>query len=459
VHRRARNPATTQTVVVDVPETRYAKTEDGVHIAYQVVGDGPIDLVFVPGWVSHVEWAWENPSYARFFRRLSSFSRLILFDKRGLGLSDRPGRLPTLEDQMADVGAVLDAVASERAVVFGTNDGCAPSAVFAAAHPERVIAMVVYGALPKFLATADYPWSIPEEVVAHWLHRIERAWGRDVPEDLSFLAPSRVGDLAFRKWYAQFCRLSASPSAITELLRIYVPSDTRAVLPAIRVPTLVLSRSDNVIRIENARYFADHVAGARLVELPGQDMLLYAGDVDAVVDEVQEFVTGVRDAPETDRVLATVLMTDIVGSTERATALGDRQWRDVLDAHDRIIDHELERFRGRKVNPTGDGMLATFDGPARGVRCAQSLVAATRTLDLDIRAGLHTGEVELRGNDIGGIAVHIGARVSALAGPGEVLVSRTVTDLVAGSGIEFEDRGEHRLKGIPEPWRLFAVSA
>jgi len=443
---------------VDLPETRYAKTVDGVHIAYQVVGGGPIDLVFVPGWVSHVEWAWENPSYARFFRRLSSFSRLILFDKRGLGLSDRPARLPTLEDQMTDIGTVMDAAGSERAVLFGTNDGAAPGVVYAASHPERVIALVLYAGLPKFLASDDYPWGIPQETVAHWLHRIERAWGRDVPDDLAFLAPSRMADPAFRKWYAQFCRLSASPSAITELLRIYVPSDTRAVLPAIRVPTLILNRSDNLMRIENARYYADHVPGAHLVELPGEDMLLYAGDVDAIADEVQEFVTGVRDAPETDRVLATVLMTDIVGSTERATGLGDRRWRELLDAHDKLVDHELERFRGRKVNPTGDGILATFDGPARAVRCAQSLVVATRGLDIDIRAGLHTGEIELRGDDIGGIAVHIGARVSALAAPGEVLVSRTVTDLVAGSGIEFEDRGEHHLKGIPEPWHLYAVT-
>ncbi|HTD50952.1 MAG TPA: adenylate/guanylate cyclase domain-containing protein, partial [Acidimicrobiia bacterium] len=367
-------------------------------------------------------------------------------------------RLATLEDQMGDIGTVMDAAGSQRAVVFATNDGSAPAAVFSAAHPERVVALVLYEGLAKFLATDDYPWGVPEEVVAHWLHRIERAWGRDIPEDLAFLAPSRMSDTAFRRWYAQFCRLSASPSAIAELLRIYIPADTRSVLPAIRVPTLVLNRADNIVRIENARYYAEHVPGARLVELPGHDMLLYAGDVDAVVDEVQEFVTGVRDAPETDRVLATVLITDIVGSTERATALGDRRWRDVLDAHDQLVDRELARFRGRKVNPTGDGMLATFDGPARAVRCAQSLIAATPALDLQIRAGLHTGEVELRGDDIGGIAVHIGARVSALAGPGEVLVSRTVTDLVAGSGIDFEDRGEYNLKGIPEPWRLFAVS-
>jgi len=447
-------------VVNDVPETRYAKTADGVHIAYQVVGDGPIDLVFVPGWVNHVEWAWEYPGYARLLSRLASFSRLIWFDKRGMGLSDRPEKLPTLEDQMADVGAVLDAVGSDRAVLFGTNDGTALTLMYAATFPDRVEALVNYAGLPRFLASDDYPMGVPEEAVGHWLHRIERAWGRDVPSDLALLAPSRMEDTAFRKWYAQFCRLAASPSASTELLRIFMLHDVRAILPAVRVPTPVLNRvEDDASPIETARYVAEHIPDARLVELPGRDMLIYAGDTDAVIDEVQEFLTGVREAPETDRILATVLMTDIVGSTEHAVALGDRRWRDLLDAHDRVVDRQLERFRGRKVNPTGDGMLATFDGPARAVRCAQALIEATRALDLDIRAGLHTGEVELRGEDIGGIAVHIGARVASLAKPGQVLVSRTLVDLVAGSGIEFEDQGEQRLKGVPGMWRLFSAKA
>ena len=350
--------------VAEVPQTHYAKTPDGVSIAYQVMGDGPIDLVFVPGWVNHVEWAWENPGYARLLERLASFARLIWFDKRGLGLSDRPERLATLEDQMVDVGAVLDAVGSERAALLGTQDGATPGLFYAAAHPERILALVLYAGLPRFLASDDYPFGISEVMVQHWLHRIERAWGRDVPSDLQNLAPSRLQDTAFRKWYAQFCRLAASPSAIRELMRIFTLHDMRGVLPAVRVPTLVLNRAgDAVCRVENARYMAEHIPNARLIELAGNDTLIYAGDVDAVIDEVQEFLTGVRDSPNTDRVLATVLMTDIVGSTERATALGDRRWHDLLDSHDRVVDRQLERFRGRKVNPTGDGMLATFDGP------------------------------------------------------------------------------------------------
>jgi class 3 adenylate cyclase len=316
----------------------------------------------------------------------------------------------------------------------------------------------MYAALPKFLATTDYSWGIPEEVVAHWLHLIELAWGRDVPEDLSVIAPSRMQDTAWRKWYAQFCRLGASPSAITELLRIFIAADVRAILPTIRVPTLVLNRADELVPVENARYLADHIADARHVELVGRDALLYAGDVDAVVDEIHEFVTGVRDPPETDRVLATVLLTDIVGSTERAAALGDRRWREVLELHEKLLDRQLERFRGRKVDMTGDGMLATFDGPARAVRCAQSLVAASRALDLEIRADVHTGEVELRGDRIGGIAVHIGARISALAGAGEDssrAPSRTSSQARASSS----KAAESTLKGIAEPWKLFAVTA
>jgi class 3 adenylate cyclase len=274
------------------------------------------------------------------------------------------------------------------------------------------------------------------------------------------MAPSRMHDAAFRKWYAQFCRLSASPSALRELLRVLMAHDMRGVLPAVRVPTLVLNRaSDAACRVENARYLAEHIPNAHLVELVGEDSLVYVGDTDAVIDEVQEFLTGVRDSPNIDRVLATVLFTDIVGSTERATSLGDRRWRELLDAHDRVLDRQLERFRGRKVDSAGDGMLATFDGPARAVHCAHAFIGAARAIDLDIRAGIHTGEVEVRGDHIGGIAVHIGARVASLAGPGEVLVTRTVTDLVAGSGLAFQDQGEHALKGVQQPWRLFAARA
>ena len=452
--RRSRKNA----FVDDVPQTHYAVAGDGISLAYQVVGEGPIDLIFVPGWVNHIDWAWEYSGYAHLLERLASFARLIWFDKRGLGLSDRPARLPTLEDQMDDVGAVLDAVGSERAALFGTQDGTAPGLFYAAAHPERIFALVLYAGMPRFLAGDGYPFGVPQEVVDHWLHRFERAWGRDVPSDLEPMAPSRKHDAVFRKWYAQFCRLAASPSAIRELVRVITMHDMRGLLPAVRVPTLVLNRvGDAVCRVENARFMAEHIPNARLVELAGEDSLIYAGDSDTVIDEVQEFLTGVRDSPNIDRALVSVLFTDIVGSTERASSLGDRRWRELLDAHDRAIDRQLERFRGHKVDSAGDGMLATFDGPARAVHCAQACISAVRAIKLDIRAGVHTGEVELRGGHIGGIAVHIGARVASLAAPSEVLVTRTVTDLVAGSGIQFEDRGEQALKGVPEPWRLYAV--
>jgi class 3 adenylate cyclase len=442
------------------PQTQYAAAADGVSLAYQVVGEGPIDLLFVPGWVNHVDWAWEYPGYARLLERLASFARLVWFDKRGLGLSDRPERLPTLEDQMSDVGTVLNAAGSDRAALFGTQDGTAPCLFYAAAHPERIFALVLYAGMPRFLASDDYPFGVPQQVVDHWLHRFERAWGQDVPSDLEPMAPSRIRDAVFRKWYAQFCRLAASPSAIRELVRVITNHDMRAVLPAVRVPTLVLNRTfDAACRVENAKYMAEHIPEARFVALAGEDSLIYAGDSDPVIDEVQEFLTGVRDSPNTERILVTVLFTDIVASTQRADSLGDRRWRELLDAYDRVIERQLERFRGHKVDSAGDGMLATFDGPARAVHCAQACIAAARAIDLDIRAGIHTGEVEVRGDNIGGIAVHIGARVASLAGAGEVLVTRTVTDLVAGSGLRFEDRGEHTLKGVPQPWQLCVVAS
>jgi class 3 adenylate cyclase len=391
-------------------------------------------------------------------RRLASFSRLIWFDKRGSGLSDRPERLPTLEDQMEDLGAVMDAVGSERAVLFGDGEGVAQSIMYAATHPERVEGLITFGGRARLLRSADYPWGMTEESYTTLMSTVEANWGRDDPEAVAFIAPSMADDIVFRKWHAQYRRLGASPSGLMELTRILSLHDIRSILPAVRVPTLNLVRT-GMGRLDDVRYMADHIPGATLIELDGQDVLIQVGDTDAVIDEVQEFMTGVRDAADTDRILATVLMTDIVGSTELAVSLGDRKWTELLDAHDKVIDHQLERFRGRKVNPTGDGMLATFDGPARAIRCAQAMIGETHEIDIDIRAGLHTGEIELRGNDVGGIGVHIGARVASLASTGEVLVSRTVTDLVAGSGIVFEDRGEHSLKGVPGTWQLFAVSA
>jgi pimeloyl-ACP methyl ester carboxylesterase len=438
------------------PQTRYTKSGD-VNIAYQVVGDGALDLVYVSGWISNVELAWEEPTYARFLRRLASFSRLITFDKRGTGLSDPVPlhELPTLEERMDDLRAVLDAVGSEQAALFGHSEGGNMSVLFAAAHPERTVALVTFGIFAKRLWSPDYPWAPTPEARARMIDQLERDWGGDM--DVTELAPG--ADEAFRRRLATYLRRSASPGAAAALLRMNTEIDTRAVLPTIRVPTLVLHRSgDKDANVEEGRWIASQIPGARFVELPGVDHMPWVGDQDAVLDEVQEFLTGVRPPPEPDRVLATVLFTDIVGSTERATELGDRRWRELLERHHDLVRRQLERFQGREVDTAGDGFLAAFDGPARGIRCARAIGGAIGELGLDIRAGLHTGECELLGGKVAGVAVHTGARVAARAGPGEVLVSQTVKDLVAGSGIEFDDRGVHELKGVPGAWRLYAVA-
>jgi pimeloyl-ACP methyl ester carboxylesterase len=438
------------------PQTRYTKSGD-VNIAYQVVGDGALDLVYVSGWISNVELAWEEPTYARFLRRLASFSRLITFDKRGTGLSDPVPlhELTTLEERMDDLRAVLDAVGSEQAALFGHSEGGNMSVLFAAAHPERTVALVTFGIFAKRLWSPDYPWAPTPEARARMIDQLERDWGGDM--DVTELAPG--ADEAFRRRLATYLRRSASPGAAAALLRMNTEIDTRAVLPTIRVPTLVLHRSgDKDANVEEGRWIASQIPGARFVELPGVDHMPWVGDQDAVLDEVQEFLTGVRPPPEPDRVLATVLFTDIVGSTERATELGDRRWRELLERHHDLVRRQLERFQGREVDTAGDGFLAAFDGPARGIRCARAIGAAIGELGLDIRAGLHTGECELLVGKVAGVAVHTGARVAARAGPGEVLVSQTVKDLVAGSGIEFEDRGVHELKGVPGAWRLYAVA-
>jgi pimeloyl-ACP methyl ester carboxylesterase len=439
------------------PETRYAKAGE-LSIAYQVVGEGPLDLVYVPGWISNVELMWEEPTLARFLRRLSSFSRLITFDKRGTGLSDRvpPAELPSLEERMDDLRAVLEAAGSERPALFGYSEGGNLSALFAASYPERTVALVTFGIFAARIWSPDYPWAPTPEERAETIAEVERTWGGEM--DLSAYAPGT--DDAFKEQLARFFRRSASPGAAIALLRMNTQIDIRSILPTIRVPTLVLHRTgDRDANIEEGRWIASQIPGARLVELPGDAHLPWVGDQDAVLDEIEEFLTGVRHGPEPDRVLATVLFTDVVGSTERAADLGDRAWRDLLEDHNRIVRRELKRFRGREVDTAGDGFLATFDGPARAVRCAQAVAAAVRPLGLEIRAGAHTGEVELEpSGDIRGIAVHIGARVAARAGGGEVLVSGTVKDLVAGSGLAFEDRGEHELKGVPGMWRLYAAS-
>jgi len=437
------------------PETRYAKSGD-VHIAYQVVGEGPLDLVYVPGWVSHVEYQWENPTATRAFMRLASFSRLIIFDKRGTGLSDRvpDSALPTLEERMDDVRAVMDAAGSERAALFGTSEGGPMSLLFASTYPERTRALILQASYPMRHWAPDFPWGVTTEQQVVYADLVERDWGKG--SDLSIRSPN--ASARDMQWFANFCRMAASPGAALTLLKMNFEIDVRSVLPTIRVPTLILHRvGDQRVNVGGARYTAERIPGAKYVELPGDDHIWWYGDTDALVDEVEEFLTGTHHTPEPDRVLATVLFTDIVGSTEHAARLGDRRWREMLADHDRLVRTHLERSRGREVKHTGDGFLATFDGPARAIRCASMICDRVRQLGLEVRAGLHTGECELIGEDVGGIAVHIGERVSALAAPNEVLVSSTVKDLVAGSGLRFEDRGTHVLKGVPDEWRLFAV--
>jgi class 3 adenylate cyclase len=443
---------------VDRPETRYAKSGD-VNVAYQVVGEGPFDLIWVPGWISNVEESWEVPEYAHFLRRLAAFSRLILFDKRGTGLSDRVSndRLPTLEERMDDVRAVLEATGSERAAVFGASEGGNLSVLFAATYPERVRALVLLAVYAKRLRTPDYPWAPTAEERERESEMLEREWGGEM--DVSELAPRAADDPALMQRIATFFRRSASPGAAVALNRMNTAIDTRAVLPTISAPTLVLHRTGDLnVKVEEGRWIAGQIPGAKFLELPGDDHLAWIGDTDAVLDEVEEFLTGVRRAPQLDRVLATVLFTDIVGSTERVTQLGDRRWRELLDEHHRLVRRELERYRGQEVDTAGDGFLSTFDGPARAIRCARAIADSVRSLGFEIRAGLHTGEVELQGSGIAGIAVHTAARVVSLAQPGEILVSSTVKDLVAGSDIAFVARGERELKGVPGTWQLYAAS-
>jgi class 3 adenylate cyclase len=411
----------------------------------------------VDQWFSHVEAQWDVPPLARFLNRVASFSRVLVFDKRGTGLSDpvAVSALPSLEQWMDDLRAVLDDARIEHAALLGGVAGALMIMPFAATYPDRTRALVLVDPFARFAEALDYPIGLSSPEIARRLKLFGR-WGEGGLLDI--MAPTAARDPAFRALWGRYERQSASPGAAIAMVRMMYEADVRSVLPAIRVPTLVIHRRE-AARIGPAlgRYVADHIAGARFVEVPGSDDFMWAGDQDAVLEEIQEFLTGVRPVPEPDRVLATVLFTDIVGSTEEAARRGDRAWRDVLDRHHAVVRRELERFRGREIDTSGDGFLATFDGPARAIRCARAICADVRSLGLEIRAGLHTGEVELVGTDVAGIAVHIGARVAAMAGAGEVLVSSTVRDLVAGSGIEFVDRGVHELKGVPGEWRLFAV--
>jgi pimeloyl-ACP methyl ester carboxylesterase len=435
-------------------EVQYAKNGD-VHLAYQIVGSGPPDVVFIWGPFSNIDVVWEHEPARRFLNRLARIGRLIHFDRRGTGLSDRVGEIPTLEQQMDDVVAVLDAVGSERAVLMGGGDASMMTTLFAATHPDRTSALILSDPRVRIVASEDFPWALDAEQWRNLRTTVGDNWGLGLSQLAA--APSSLGDEKARQFWARLERQSLAPDAVGAMFDMLEQVDVRPVLATIQVPTLVLHRTDDEFSpVGQGRYLAENIPGARLVELPGEDHAGWEGDTaDIGSDEIEEFITGHRPVHEADRVLATVLFTDIVGSTERARELGDHKWREVLDRHDELARAQLDRFQGRLVKTTGDGLLATFDGPARAIRCASTL---RDVLPVPIRAGLHTGEVELRGDDVGGIAVHIGARVAAVAGKGEVLVSRTVKDLVAGSGIQFTDRGTHTLKGVPDEWQLYAVA-
>jgi class 3 adenylate cyclase/esterase/lipase len=434
------------------PVTQYAKSGD-VHIAYQAFGDGPINLVMVPGFVSNVENYWDQPDFARFLNRLGSYARVVIFDKRGTGMSDRVAELPGLDQRMDDLRAVMDAAGMEQAALLGISEGAPLSVLFAATYPDRCRALVLYGSFSRF----SY-WFPNEEALGHFFSYVEHSWGTG--GSVERFAPSRANDAAFQRWWGRNERLGASPAAVTALMHMNSQIDISSILPAVRVPTLVIHRTeDKAVNVEGGRDMAAHIPGARLAEFPGSDHIFYVGEsADKISEAIEEFLTGSRAPVAVDRVLATVLFTDIVGSTETAAALGDQRWRDLLEHHHAMIRRNLVRFRGHEVKTTGDGFLATFDGPARGVQCAHAIAQDLRSLGIEVRAGLHTGECEIIGDDVGGIAVHIGARVAALARAGEVLVSSTVKDLVAGSGLRFEERGTYPLKGIPGEWRIFSAA-
>jgi len=425
-------------------------------VAYQVLGEGhPVDIVYVQGAFTHLGVMWELPAFQRFCQHLGSFARLIWFDKRGMGQSDRV-QVGTLEERMDDVRAVMDAADSRRAVLLGESEGGPLSLLFAAARPERIAGLILAGAEVKERVSDDWPWGeATAEEFDKALRSLPDRWGGGGMID--YIAPSLAGDPYAREWAGRLTINAATPGAAQSFMRMAFDIDVRSIVSTIAVPTLILHRIDDpVCHVENARFLARHIPAARYVELPGNDHAPWA-DGEDILAEIREFLTGAREPAEPDRVLATVLFTDIVGSTERAASLGDQQWRSLLDLHDHAVRDQLRLFRGREIVTTGDGFVASFDGPARAIRCARAIREATRQLAIELRFGLHTGECEVRGKDLAGLAVHIAARVGALAGPGEILVSSTVKDLVAGSGIEFNARGEYELKGVPGGWGLFAV--
>jgi class 3 adenylate cyclase len=438
---------------MEPPQTRYVEV-GGSEVAYQVVGHGPPDVVYVPGF-SQIDVRWEDHVNAAFHERLASFSRLILLDRRGTGVSDAiPDRaMPTWEEWADDVRAVLDAAGSERAVVLAENDGGPIGLLFSAMQPERVSALILANTTARRLRADDYPMGIAPEAVDDVVEMYRAGWG--TPDVVAVGWPSRANDPEFAQWAAMVTRAVATPRSAAAQVRYFIERlDAREALPLIRVPTLVLHTKDNLVySVEECRYLADHIDGARFVELPGGDLFVAASA--AAMEEIVEFLTGERPEVEVDRILTTMLFTDIVASTERAASLGDHAWHSLLDAHDRLVRDHLRRFRGREINTTGDGFLASFDGPARAIRCALAITEAATALGIDLHLGLHTGECEVRGHDLGGLAVHIAARVGRLAAPGEVLVSGTVKDLVVASRIEFVDRGAHDLKGVPGTWRLY----
>ncbi|MEX2101584.1 MAG: adenylate/guanylate cyclase domain-containing protein [Actinomycetota bacterium] len=444
---------------MEIPDTRYAKTSDGVHIAYASTGEGP-DLIFIPGFVSNVELFWEDPDASAFFSRLSRFVRVSVLDKRGTGLSDPVPNddLPPIEVRMDDVRAVMDAIGADQAFIAGHSEGGQNCAVFAATYPERTLGLILLTSDVRAAWAPDHPWGMKREEWEAEQMLIERGWGTGEYMASFFpqIMPSLAGDERARQRFTRFWRRSASPAAAMAVNGMWWETDIRRVLPAITVPTLILWRSGSPWAQES-RYLAEHVPHARAVEIEGPDHVPWAGDTEPFLSDIEEFVTGTRPAVEPDRVLATVLFTDIVGSTERAAAIGDARWRELLEAHHAAVRAQLERSRGKDIDTAGDGFLATFDGPARAVRCALAIMSSLRDVGLEIRAGVHTGEIELLGDNVAGLAVHIGARVAALAGPNEVLVSSTVKDLTAGSGLLFEDAGEHELKGVPDRWHLYRV--
>jgi DNA-binding SARP family transcriptional activator/pimeloyl-ACP methyl ester carboxylesterase len=447
-------------VVVPELDIGYARSGD-LRIAYQIVGDGPLDLVLVHGWVCSFQPGWENPKLAAFYSRLASLGRLILFDKRGTGLSDRvsPERLPDLETRMDDVRAVLDAIQSRRAVILGISEGGAMSTLFAATHPERTLALVLMGTFARMMYAPDYPIGLPDSEYRKRLAALdEDDWAPAATREwLTRVAPDLLHDPAAVRWYVSYILRGASPGANKALRLMNEQIDIRDVLPTISVPTLVLYRSREYFR-EGTRYMGEHIPGARVLELPGNDHLPWEGDREALLDEIERFLAGAQEEVEPDRVLATLLFTDIVGSTAKAAELGDRAWQHLLTDHHRLVRAQLARFRGREVDMAGDGVFATFDGPARAIRCAAAIADGLKALGLEARAGVHTGEVEQANGSVRGIAVHIAARIAAVARAGEVIVSSTVKDIVAGSGIAFEERGEQELDGVPGTWRLFAAT-